>query len=165
MALVDCINDTCAKAEQTREVLDSAEQQVAGWLQQSYLDLEQARVVTQRLLELMAQEGQVLECVINGPEGQICTTENGVAHPTIAEALARLNALSIAGITLDHGTATAGQTAWTIVAAPTNPAALEVWVNGAVLGNPLDYTVAGATVTFAVPLTAGDELEARIFTV
>jgi hypothetical protein len=42
---------------------------------------------------------------------------------------------------------------------------VEAALNGAILTNGVDYTVVGSSLTLAVRAVAGDELEARIFTI
>ena len=143
MALLDCIKQTCDDAQITTEAL------------------ARTRLESQKLLNEVGANAQVFDCVINGPAGQYCRTTAGTTHLTLAEALARLNALNIGTIASQTFTATAGQTAFTLSAAVPNPAALEVELNGAECASPMDWNVAGTTLTFTAPLVAGDQVDVR----
>jgi hypothetical protein len=107
-----------------------------------------------------------LRCVITGPPGKMCTLNYPHASSiTLAEALARLNKTSVGAIATEHFTATAGQTVFTLATTPTNSMLVEAALNGAILINGVDYTAAGSSLTLALGAMAGDELEARVFTV
>jgi hypothetical protein len=146
MSLSDCIESTCAEAEKTISALG------------------QIRVDGQSILNELGASASTLDCVINGPAGGYCNTGKTV-HLTLAEALSRLNELSIGAVTAQVFTASAGQTIFTMASSVPNPAALEVELNGAMCANPRDWTIAGTTLTFTYPLVAGDEINTRRFTV
>jgi hypothetical protein len=147
MALLDCIKDTCDAAQATTE------------------SLARTRVEAQRLLNEVSANTQVFDCVINGATGQYCRTTAGTTHLTLAEALARVNAMDIGTIARASFVATAGQTVFTLPAAPAGAAALEVELNGVECATPRDWNVSGVTLTFTSPTVAGDEVDVRIFTV
>ena len=98
-------------------------------------------------------------------EANITAEQYKIDPRCLTAALSRLNALNIAGIASDNFIATAGQTAFTLGVAPSTSAVLVVMVNGALCHDPRDYTVAGTTLTFNLPLKAGDEVDTRRFTV
>ena len=147
MALENCIKQVCDKAADTTKALNNTENQAVA------------------LLNAMAADSKALQCIMTGPVGTYCQS-GGVTHLTVAEALARLNAMpAIGSISEEVFTATAGQTTVTLGAAVPNPAALEVELNGALLQTPRDWNVAGTTVTFTQPLDVGDQVDTRLFTV
>ena len=146
MALEDCIKQICDETSRTSDVLNYVEKQANDILLQ------------------IGRDASGMKCVIEGPPRQTCVVGK-VSHVTLAEALSRLNALSIGSISGQSFTATAGQTAFTLAAAVPNPAALEVEVNGALCQTPRDWNVAGTTLTFTTPLIAGDQVDARLFAV
>ena len=145
MAITDCIKQVCDQADQTNNQISATSEELA------------------RFLRDVANGAGAFKCVINGPVGQVCISAGGRVHLTLAEALARLNAQSIASISRDSYVATAGQTAFTLAAAPASAAALEVELNGAICSTPTDYNAVGATLTFTAPLLAGDQVETRRF--
>jgi len=164
MALDTCINNVCTKSTQVAGALSQGQQNVTTWMNQAHSDLDAAKKQVQALLVMMAQEGRVLDCVINGPAGKTCTTARNVSHLTLAEALSRVNACTITAITEQDFVATAGQTAVVLGSTPASASALEVYVNGAACEDPSDYTLVGNTVTFVDPLTVGDTVSVRVFT-
>lgn len=147
ISLLECIEAVCNQADDTNTVL----QQTQSGANALALDLENS--------------GASLKCVVNGPAGQVCDLPLGGSLPTLAEAIARLNACQIAGVQGQSFTATAGQTVFTLATAPINPYALEVSLDGAICTDSLDYTLAGAVITFAEPLLAGDTVDTRSFIV
>lgn len=144
--LIDCIKSVCSQADQTNKVLKAS--------QTDANDLALA----------LRQSGAALKCVVNGPAGQSCNLPEAGRLITLAEAIARLNACQITSIAGQNFTATAGQMAFTLAAAPANSYALEVALNGAICADPSDYSVAGRTLTFVSPLTVGDTVSVRVFT-
>ena len=161
MALDTCINNVCTKSTQVAGALSQGQQNVTTWMNQAHSDLDAAKKQVQALLVMMAQEGRVLDCVINGPAGKTCTTYS-FAPITVPQT--RVNACSITGITEQDFVATAGQTAVVLSSTPASASALEVYVNGAACEDPSDYTLVGNTVTFVDPLTVGDTVSVRVFT-
>lgn len=146
MSLENCIKQICDETSRTSDVLNYVEKQAND------------------LLIQIGKDASGLRCIIEGPAGQYCVVGN-VTHTTLAEALSRLNALSIGSISGQSFTATAGQTAFTLAAAVPNPAALEVEVNGALCQTPRDWNVTGTTLTFTAPLLVGDQVDVRLFVV
>lgn len=118
-----------------------------------------------QLVDTMNKNGAAVKCVVNGPVGTYCQLPEGSVLPTLAEKLDNLNACSIAGISGDSFTATAGQTQFMLSAAPLNDWSLEVSLDGAICRNPADYTVTGTTLTFTLGLDTGDTVETRSFSV
>jgi hypothetical protein len=163
MSLISCIEEVCAASSNVVSELLNAKQKIANWLAQSHAKLEDAQRRVQEMLVEMSKEGDVINCVINGPAGKTCLTAQGVSHLTIAESLTRLNACSISSITEQDFIATAGQRTITVGSPPATPAAMEVFINGAACEDPSDYTLVGSTVTFVAPLTAGDTGSIRVF--
>lgn len=158
--MIDCIKQVCDSAQTTVKLIEQTNKNLGNYDNAAEKNQQAAAAYTQTYLGQAATVVQTMDCVAHGPAGQTCD-----GHITLAEALARLNALAIAGMASDHLVATAGQTAVTLGAAVTNQAQLEVNINGAIQHNPRDYSVAGAVVTFVYPLTAGDEIETTRFTV
>jgi len=147
MAVIDCVKQVCDTAADLNKKLSVAKKDADALIQEFPIYM------------------QHLRCVVTGPVGKLCVLPGGPAHTTLAEALARLNALSIGGITTQSFIATAGQTDFTLTAAPVNPAAVEVVLNGSEVNDPRDYFVTGTTLRFVNPLPAGDEVDVREFTV
>lgn len=145
MSLADCIEEVCTEAEKTKRAL------------------AQIKIDGQSILNEVGEDNNVFECVINGPAGTFCQTSSGVVHLTLAEALTRLNALSINSIVAQSFTATSGQTDFTLGTSIPNPAALEVELNGVMCSSPRDWNVSGNILSFVYPLTAGDKLDLRKF--
>jgi hypothetical protein len=163
-SILDCTKSVCAAADKAKNSISSAEAALESLRRQATANQQAAARQIQAYLDVTGKVAGLFNCVATKPAGQICT-DGTVQHISLAEALARLNALSIAGMAEDHFVATAGQTAFTLGAAAPNPAQLEVWLNGSLQGNPRDYTIAGSTLTFAIGLDAGDQVETRRFTV
>jgi hypothetical protein len=148
VTILDCVKCVCDAADKTRE-------------QFSRLGEEVAKTIT-----FVTGIVGYLRCVITGPAGQVCTLNYPRASSiTLAEALARLNKTSVGAIATEHFTASAGQTAFTLTGAPAGSMLVEAALNGSILTNGVDYTVVGSSLTLAVRAVAGDELEARIFTI
>jgi len=119
-----------------------------------------------KTISVLAGVAGFLRCVITGPAGQMCTLKYPQASSiTLAEALARLNKTSVGAIATEHFTATAGQAAFALTTTPAGSMLVEAALNGSVLTNGVDYTMTGSSLTLAFGAAAGDELEARIFTV
>jgi len=117
------------------------------------------RDAAQSLETALAASESALTCVLNGGASTTCDLPLGGTLQTLAGALAGLNAASISAIAAEETTASASQTTWTLSAAPTGAAYLQVAVNGATL-DPDDWSLSGAEITLDDPLDAGDELAA-----
>lgn len=118
-------------------------------------DFAAIRAAAQSLKAALAASESRLACVLAGDASTSC---DGL--PSLAAAIDALNADSIASIATDTATATAGQTTWTLGAAPASIHHIDVSLNGAHLQPSSDYTLSGTIITFAYPLTLGDELTA-----
>lgn len=68
------------------------------------------------------------------------------------------NVRALARLQRDNATGIAAAT-WTLTGTPVE-ALLMIWKNGLLLTPTTDYTVAGAVVTFGVPLIVGDKVTA-----
>jgi len=152
MSLETCIAQVCTDAA----TVSSAVSDVLNTLSQ----LEDA---AEALDVVAGSSGSALQCVINGPVGGTCDLPLGGSLPTLAEALAQLNLTSIGAISVEAFTATGGDTGVTLSTPVSNALYLEVALDGVLLSNPSDYTVAGTAVTFTEPLEAGDTVSTRIF--
>jgi hypothetical protein len=139
--LLACIRKVCATATSHTSTLEDLRTE-ARELEQAFIDAQSK-----------------LDCVLNGAAGTNC---DGL--PTLAGALAALNACTITSIAVDTTTATGGQTSWTLEGAANG---LDVALNGAHLQPSTDYAWSGSPVqvTFTEPLTAGDELTAWRYSV
>jgi len=139
--LLACIRSVCAAAAKHTTTLEDLRAE-ARELEQAFIDAQSK-----------------LDCVLNGAAGTNC---DGL--PTLAGALAALNACTIDSIAVDTATATAGQTNWTLGAAPASVEHLDVAVNGAHQEPNTDYSLSGDTVTFTTALLEDDELNAWRYT-
>ena len=148
LSILGCIRDTCAAAAAAVAQLLRVEHAAAG------------------LESDLAASGAALRGVVNGGEDQVVSLPLGGRLPTLAGALANLDATPALGaVAVESHTAVAGQTEVTLSATPASGHHLEVSLNGAVSQWISDYTVAGAVVTFASELDAGDLVTARVFTI
>lgn len=164
MALADCIDQVCDSAKATNTDIAGLNSRLVDYEQQARAAQEAAAKQLQAYLDQSAATARLIQCVVTGAAGQLCSS-GSVQHITLAEALARLNALSIAGMQQGTVTAAGADTTTAISAAPANPAALNVWLNGAEMTDPTDYAVAGTTITWAYPLSPGDVVDWTVFTV
>ena len=144
--LIDCIQSVCTQADQTNKVLKASQTDANN------------------LALALRQSEAALKCVVNGAVGQSCNLPEAGQLITLAEAISRLNACQINSIGGQNFTATAAQKSFTLAAAPANPYALEVALNGAICSDPSDYSIAGSALTFVSPLTVGDNVSVRVFT-
>jgi hypothetical protein len=145
LSILSCIQSVCRAADNAR-----------GW----FARLINAALGTE---QKVIDSGAALQCVVNGPEDTVCDLPLGGALPTLATALAALNAAQIAGLDYETFTATAGQTAFTLAAAPAGDEYLEAALNGAILAWPTDYTRSGTTLTLSSGAFEDDELTVRVF--
>lgn len=145
--ILSCIESVCSKSTAVRTALATAQTTVDG--------------LTTRLTALSAY----LQCVVLGAEGGSCAVSGGPTLPTVAEAIARLNATSIASLSAESFTATASQTDFELAATPAGAAYLELRRNGALLANPAEYTLTGDTATLVTGASAGDEIDAVVYAV
>lgn len=145
--ILSCIESVCSKSTAVRAALATAQTAVDG--------------LSARLQSLSAY----LQCVVLGASGGSCSADGAPTLPTLAEAIARLNAASIDSLSTQSFTATASQTEFSLSATPAGAAYLEVRRNGALLANPAEYTVTGSTVTLFRGASAGDEIDATVYAV
>lgn len=145
VALLDCIGSVCEESVTTRKVLSNI-QLGADALSQDMID-----------------SGDAIKCVVNGPEGGSCNLPEGGTLPTLAEALAQLNACQIANVSGENFIAIEGQTVFTLASAPINAFAVEVSMNGSICEPTTDFTTVGTTLTFTDPIPAGYAITTRTF--
>jgi len=160
----DCLEQFCQQASISEVALKNAEKQLQDWLQNQQQQLTSAQVTLSDLLAKIGQYGQVFDCVLTGPVGGICQI-GGVTHLTLAEALNRLEINSVGAIAVDEFTAIGNQTVFTLGAAVSNPAAIDVSVNASLCYDSEAFSIDGDTLTFFEPLRVGDEVVVRRFTV
>lgn len=145
-ALFTCVQSVCTEAGEAVQALREYKVAVSG------------------LARNAAASGEALRNVVNGPEGAYVTLPLGSSLPTLATALAGLDASpALSAPTIEEYTATAGQTTLTLTATPVSLHRLELTLDGAFLVNPTDYSLAANVVTFVHPLLSGDEIGVRIF--
>ena len=154
LSILNCIKTACAIATAT---INAGRQAIA----QIQLVEDDAKALEADLED----SATALDCVVNGAAGNTCTLPQGDVLPTLATAIAALNATSISAITSQEFTATASQTAFTLSGAPAGAAYLEVAVNGALQSAPTDFGVSGTTLTFVTGLEADDHVDTRRFSV
>jgi len=153
MSLETCTIEVCAAAQ---DVIGAANEAIAA---------AEALIETSEWLNsTAASSGSALQCVINGPVGAHCNLPLGGRLPTLAHALSLLNATSIGLTTVAVATASGGEVEVTLPVSVSNDHYLEVNLDGALLTNPTDYSVSGTTLAFSYPLSAGDKVCSRIFT-
>jgi len=121
-------------------------------------DIRRLRDLAQQLREELIAAQQLLSCVLTGDDETACS-----GLPSLAAALAALNACSITSIATETATATAGQATWTLSTAPASIEHLDVAINGAHAQPWADYTLSGDTITFTSARLAGDALTAWRF--
>lgn len=146
-SLYDCIKAVCTTSASLQDDLND---------HIDYVD---------ELQDIMAENGQAVKCVVNGSAGEYCTMPEGSVLPTLAKRLDELNACTVSGITMQSFLATAGQTVFTLNAAPANDYMIEVSLDGAICRSPADFIVSGTTLTLTHPALVNDNLDTRIFTV
>lgn len=145
--ILSCIESVCSKSTAVRAALATAQTAVDG--------------LSARLQSLTAY----LQCVVFGASGGSCSADDAPTLPTLAEAIARLNATSISGLSAESFTATASQTEFELATTPSGAAYLELRRNGSLLVNPADYTLTGDTATLVTGASAGDEIDAVVYLV
>jgi hypothetical protein len=123
------------------------------------LAINSVRNAAQALADALAAAQSRLACILTGATGTYCD-----GTPSLATKIDSLNAATIAGISVETATATAGQTTWTLSAAPAGLAYVQVAINGATLG-PGDYSLTVDEIGFTDPVAEDDALTAWTFAI